>query len=136
MLAPLSMKAFWPDPPITLAKLDNKPGSCFATTSLSLLAPCGLETSEISAARRPGTAALIAFWVEDSPRPSAEAMRATMVGPSTSAICEIKLVAMRSLSLDRDSTKAITYKVPSLLPLLMMVNHKQGSTVMALYSGV
>src|SRR5262245_22452716 len=98
------MKAFGSDPPITFARLDNKPGSCFATRSLSLLAPCGLETSEMSAARRPGTAALIAFWVEDSPRPNAEATRATMVGPTASAISETKLVAMGASFQTRDST--------------------------------
>ena len=46
---------------MTLARLDSTPGSCFETMSLSLLAPCGFITYEMSAASSAGTAATIAF---------------------------------------------------------------------------
>ena len=75
VLAPLSIRDFCAEPPITLTKFESTPGSCRAIAPLSAATPPGLETRDVSAARSEGIPAWSAFSATVLSSPRLEAMR-------------------------------------------------------------
>ncbi len=82
--------------PNVLAMLESKPGCCSLTAFSIFNAPPGLATSELRAARMPGTPALRAFCRVARSMPNAVDARATMSGVMNCVMSEtILVVAMR-----------------------------------------